>query len=199
MTPTLIASQGTESSGEPQMKEGPGGRYAPVLGGLMGASTADSICGTPFSHGFAHVKIAPQKPVVSASCRNAPEGPASGFLGREPVRPNDSASTRRLGRRDRRRPARRSSSSKPDRVTGPGEKPRHPTDHMADYVGDHMATTASMSSSTVAPLAWGSPSSPSATAWASLAYSFLERPDSISRDATTTSVFQCRLPASSSH
>src|SRR5688500_17506895 len=70
------------------------------------------------------------------------------------------------------------------RVTGPGEKPRHPT--------DHMATTASTSSSTVAPLAWGSPSEPSATAWASLAYSFLERPDSISSEATTTSVFQCR-------
>ena len=76
------------------------------------------------------------------------------------------------------------------RATEPGEKPRRPT--------DHMATTASRSFS-AAPFVAGAASGASATACASLAYSFFERPESISSEATTTSVFQCRLPASSSH
>ena len=42
-------------------------------------------------------------------------------------------------------------------------------------------------------LAAGAPSRASATAWTSWAYSLFERRDSISSEATTTSVFQCRL------
>ena len=45
----------------------------------------------------------------------------------------------------------------------------------------------------MAPFVCGAASGASATAWASLAYSFLERPDSISSWPTTTSVFQGRL------
>lgn len=46
-----------------------------------------------------------------------------------------------------------------------GKQPRRPT--------DHMATTASRSFSAVAPFACGAASGASATAWASLAYSFV--------------------------
>ena len=56
-----------------------------------------------------------------------------------------------------------------------------------------------MSRRAAAPFVAGCPSEASASDWVSLAYSFLERPESISSDATTTSVFQCRFPASSSH
>ena len=72
----------------------------------------------------------------------------------------------------------------PDRAAGPGDEPRRPA--------DHMATTASRSLS-AAPFVAGAPSGSSARACDSLAYSFFERPDSISRVATTTSVFQWRL------
>ena len=79
----------------------------------------------------------------------------------------------------------------PDRAAGPGEKPRRPTDHIA---------TRTSSGSAAAPLVdCASSSGAVATACASLAYSFLPRPESISSEAITTSVFQCRTPASSSH
>ena len=59
---------------------------------------------------------------------------------------------------------------------------------------DHITTTASRSFSAEAPFAGGvgpaASSGASATAWASLAYSFFDPPDSISNEATTTSVFQ---------
>ena len=66
---------------------------------------------------------------------------------------------------------------------GPGGLTRRPM--------GHIATTASRSSA--APFAAGAPSGASATACASWAYSFFERPDSISNEETTTSVFQWRL------
>ena len=91
----------------------------------------------------------------------------------------NSASTRSLGRDGRSKP---STPSEPSgRTTGAGGSPRRPT--------DHMATTASRSLP-AAPLDAGVGLGASATDCASLAYSFLERPDSISSEATTTSVFQ---------
>ena len=74
------------------------------------------------------------------------------------------------------------------RVPGPGETP-----------AAHIATTASRSDSDSAPCALvigvGSfeASGASASDWTSLAYSFFERPESISSDATTTSVREWRL------
>jgi hypothetical protein len=76
-----------------------------------------------------------------------------------------------------------------DRAAGPGDEPRRPMER----TGVHIATTASRSFSAAAPFAAGSESGSSAADWTSFAYSFLERPLSISSDATTTSVFQCRL------
>src|SRR5688572_5044056 len=58
----------------------------------------------------------------------------------------------------------------------------------------HIATTASSDSSAAPFTATGDASSgASATDWASRAYSFLERPDSISSDATTASVLPVSL------
>ena len=58
-----------------------------------------------------------------------------------------------------------------------GDEPRRPM--------CHIATTASRSPS-AAPFAAGAPSGASATACASCAYSFFERPESISSDETTS-------------